>query len=108
MSADKLERVESVCSELARAGQSVTFVVVAARTGIPRTTLYRRRELRETIERHRDPSGETLTLTRLATRLEHLQQTLEAVAANVRRHEEDLRRLKRATQPAPGRSDEAD
>ena len=104
MNEDKLERVQSVCSELARAGQPVTFVVVASRTGIPRNSLYRRRELRETIERHRDPTGETLTLTRLATRLEQLQQTLEAVAANVRRHEEELRRLKRATQPARERS----
>ena len=106
MSNDKLERVQSVCSELARAGQPVTFVAVAARTGIPRNTLYRRRELRETIDRHRDPTGEALTLTRLASRLEQLQQTLEAVAANVRRHEEDLRRLKRAiaTQPARERS----
>lgn len=108
MNEDKLKRVQSVCNQLARAGQPVTFVAVAARTGIPRATLYRQRELRETIDRHRDPTGETLTLTRLATQLEQLQQSLEAVAANVRRHEEDLRRLKRATQPARGRSAGAD
>jgi hypothetical protein len=104
MSDDSFDHVQRTCAELARAGQPITFVEVAARTGIPRNTLYRRRELRETIERHRDPRSETLTLSRLATRLEQLQQTLEAIAANVRRHEEDLRRLKRATQPARERS----
>lgn len=108
MSDDKLERVRRTCTELVRAGQPVTFVEVAARTGITRATLYRRRELRETIERHRDPAGEALTLTGLATQLEQLRRSLEAVASNVRRHEDDLRRLKRATQPVRGRSAEPD
>lgn len=108
MTDERLERVQSACSELARAGQPVTFVEVAARTRIPRNTLYRRRELRETIDRHRDPAGETITLTRLATQLEQLRDALEAVAANVRRHDEDLRQLKRATQPARKRSVQAD
>lgn len=91
--------VRRACTELARAGEPVTFPQIAARTGISRTTLYRHRELRALIEAHRDPTGEALTLTALATQLDQLRQSLEAVAANVRRHEEQLRALKR-----PGRA----
>ena len=88
--------VRQACTDLARSGQPVTFAEIAARTGISRTTLYRRRDLRALIEDHRDPTGETPTLTALATQLDQLRQSLEAVAANVRRHEEQLRTLKPA------------
>lgn len=96
--------IRSACTELLRAGQRVTFAKIAERTGISRATLYRQRQLRELIDQHRHPTGDTLTLTTLAARLDQLQQTLEALAANVRRHDEDLRRLKRATPPARERS----
>jgi AcrR family transcriptional regulator len=99
-----LDVVRSACAELLQAGQRVTFAKIAERTGISRATLYRQRQLRELIDQHRDPAGETLTLTTLAAQVDQLQHTLEALAATVRGHEEDLRRLKRATQPARERS----
>jgi uncharacterized protein DUF6262 len=90
--ARQLKAVRSACAELARAGERVTFPKVAQRTGISRATLYRQRRLRELIDQHRHPPGETLTLTALAAQVDRLQQTLEALAAKVRRHEEQLRR----------------
>jgi hypothetical protein len=42
---DEQARVEAACAELAAAGQPVTFGQAAARTGISRTTLYRRADL---------------------------------------------------------------
>ena len=89
--ARQLNAVRSACTELLRAGERVTFPKVAARAGISRATLYRQRQLRELIDQHRHPAGETLTLTTLAAQVDQLQQTLEALAAKVRRHEEQLR-----------------
>jgi AcrR family transcriptional regulator len=87
----QLKAVRSACTELLRAGERVTFPKVADRAGISRATLYRQRQLRELIDQHRHPAGETLTLTTLAAQVGQLQQTLEALAAKVRRHEEQLR-----------------
>jgi hypothetical protein len=87
--------VRDACTDLVRTGKPVTFAAVAERTQTSRTTLYRRHDLRELIEQHRDPAGEMLTLTGLATQIDQLRQALETVAANVRRHEEHLRALKR-------------
>jgi AcrR family transcriptional regulator len=92
---DLLGHVRAACTELTRTGVDVTFTAIAERTGISRATLYRRRELRELIDRHRTPTG-------LATQVEQLRHSLEAVAAKVRRHEEELRRLRPAT-PRPQR-----
>jgi 5,10-methenyltetrahydromethanopterin hydrogenase len=97
--ADLLDAVRDACTQLARSHAPVTFTQVAARTAISRTTLYRRRDLRDLIEHHRDPAGEAVTITGLATQLDQLRRSLEAVAANVRRHEEHLRAMKR-----PGRA----
>src|SRR6266702_1299974 len=93
---DLLGQVHAACKTLTQRGKTVTFAKIADHTGISRATLYRRRELRELVETHRDPTGDTLTITALATQLDQLRQTLAALAANVRRHEEDLRALKRA------------
>ena len=41
------------------------------------------------------PHGELLTLTGLADRVDNLTQALDAVAAKVRRQEEEIRALKR-------------
>jgi Family of unknown function (DUF6262) len=87
----QLRAVRSACAELLKAGERVTFPKIAERTGISRATLYRQRQLRELIDQHRHPAGETLTLTALAARVDQLQQALEALAANVRHHEEQLR-----------------
>jgi AcrR family transcriptional regulator len=91
---DKPDRVRDACDHLVRAGQTITFDAVADAVGVSRATLYRRRELREIVERYRDPEGQQLTVTRLADQIDQLRDSLEAVADRVRRHEEELRRLK--------------
>ncbi len=93
---DEQARVEAASAELAAAGQPVTFGQVAARAGISRTTLYRRADLRAVIEEHRAPGHDTTTLSVLTVQIDQLRRSLEALAANVRRHEEQLRRLERA------------
>jgi len=93
---DELTRVEAACGELAAAGQPVTFREVAARTQISRTTLYRRADLRAVVDEHRARGRDASTLTGLAVQIDQLRRSLEAVAAKVRRHEEQLRRLERA------------
>ena len=92
---DLVQQVEQVCLEVARAGQDVTFAIVAARTGLSRSTLYRHPELRAIVEDYRLRGREALTLTGLAVEIDQLRQGLEAVAARTRRHEELLRRLTR-------------
>lgn len=91
-------RVEQACHELSVAGQPITFGAVAEHAGIGRATLYRRPELRALIEEHRQREHDALTLTGLTVQIDQLRNALEAVAANVRRHEEQLRRLTRTTQ----------
>jgi hypothetical protein len=93
---DEQARVEAACAKLVAAGQPVTFTEVAARARISRTTLYRRADLRAIIDEHRARSRDATTLTGLAIQIDQLRRSLEAVAANVRRHEETIRRLERA------------
>lgn len=95
MSDTPTDRVRTACEQLLAEGRDVTFTAVAARTGISRATCYRDRELRTTIDSYRSRHGELLTITALADRLDNLTQALEAVAAKVRRQEEELRTLKR-------------
>jgi len=92
----QLTRIEAACTELAAAGQPVTFREVAARAQISRTTLYRRADLRAVIEEHRTRGQDASTLTGLAVQIDQLRRSLEALAAKVRRHEETIRRLERA------------
>jgi hypothetical protein len=94
MNEQRLHRVEQACVELAAAGQPITFNAIAARTGIGRATLYRNPDLRAVIEEHRRHERHAHTLSGLATEIAHLRTALEAVAANVRRHEEQLRRMR--------------
>jgi hypothetical protein len=70
------------------------YAITDQQTGTSRATLYRRRELRALIDTYRDPTGDALTVTTLATHIDQLRHTLDAVAAKVRRHEEELRSLK--------------
>jgi AcrR family transcriptional regulator len=93
---DELARVEAACADLAAAGQPITFSQVATRAGISRTTLYRRADLRAVIDEHRARGQHATTLTGLTVQIDQLRRSLEAVATNVRRHEEQLRRLERA------------
>ena len=88
-------RVEQACHDLLTAGAEITFAEIATRAGIGRATLYRRPELRAIVEEHRQRGRDALTLTGLQVQIDQLRTALEAVAANVRRHEEQLRRINR-------------
>ena len=88
-------RVEHACQHLLTTGAAITFDAVAAHAGIGRATLYRRPELRAIIEQHRQEGSDALTLTGLQVQIDQLRAALEAVAAKARRHEEELRHLKR-------------
>jgi hypothetical protein len=93
---DLAVRVEHACRQLFTDGAEITFGEVATRVGIGRATLYRRPELRAIVEEHRQRGRDALTLTGLQVQIDQLRVALEAVAAKARRHEEELRRLKRA------------
>ncbi|MCA1701978.1 MAG: DUF6262 family protein [Actinobacteria bacterium] len=87
-------RVEDACAELILTGQPVTFDAVADRAGLGRATLYRNPELRAVIEEHRTRGREAHTLSGLGGEIAHLRTAVEALAATVRRHEDELRRLR--------------
>jgi phosphoserine phosphatase len=95
MPADDIVAVERACSALAAAGRRVTFNAVAAQTTISRTTLYRRADLRALVDEHRAKGADATVLSGLTVQIDQLRRSLEAVASNVRRHEERLRRLER-------------
>ena len=101
MTQPPLNRVERTCAELAQAGQPVTFAAVAARSGLARATLYRNPQLRAVIDEHRARQADARTLSGLAAEISHLRAALEAIASNVRQHEERLRRLERRATPQP-------
>jgi hypothetical protein len=94
------DRVHAACQTLAAAGADITFTAVAQASGISRATCYRRRDLRTIIDSYRSHHGELLTLTGLADRIDNLTQALDAVAAKVRRQEDEIRALKRR-EPTP-------
>ena len=96
MTATAAERIRATCEQLLAAGRDVTFTAVAQTSGISRATCYRDRQLRAVIDAYRARHGDLLILTGLADRLDQLTASLEAVASKVRRHEEELRALKRA------------
>ncbi|HWT49427.1 MAG TPA: DUF6262 family protein [Mycobacterium sp.] len=93
MNDNALRRVEKACTDLLDTGETVTFTAVAARSGLARTTLYRNQRLRAVIDEHRTRQAEARTLSSLTSEIAHLRTALQAVAATVRRHEEQLRKL---------------
>jgi len=98
----EIARAEAACAALAAGGKPVTFGQVAARAGISRTTLYRRTDLRAVIDEHRARGRDATALTGLTVQIDQLRRSLEAVAAKVRHHEEQLRHLERARRQDPG------
>lgn len=92
---ERRQHVEDICAAIILAGQHVTFDEVAARAGLGRATLYRNPDLRRIIEEHRAHGKEAHTLSGLATEIAHLRIALDAIAATVRRHEEELRRRRK-------------
>jgi len=93
MTSQRTRQVEQACTKLAARGEPVTFVTIAARTGIPRVTLYRNAELRAVVEEHRALAAQATTITGLAAQLAAQQLALHALADKVRQHEEQLRKL---------------
>ena len=85
------QRVEHTCAELVAEGAAVTFDQVAARTGIGRATLYRNPDLRALVTEQRLRRAEAHTLPALAHDIAHLRTAIDALAAKVRGHEEQLR-----------------
>ncbi|MCX2935019.1 DUF6262 family protein [Mycobacterium sp. CVI_P3] len=88
--------VEDACAAIILDGHQVTFDDVAARTGLGRATLYRNPDLRTIIEEHRTRGKEAHTLSGLSTEIAHLRTALDTIATTVRRHEEEIRRLRKA------------
>ncbi len=96
-------RVEEACGELVAAGEKVAFTAVAKRAGVGRATLYRNPELRALVEEQRTRAAKANTLSGLAEEVARLSTSLEAVAARVRRHDEQLRRLSAPRRRSSGR-----
>lgn len=97
-SPDRTARAEQACTELAAAGQPVTFTAVAARASIARATLYRDPALRALVDSHRHDAASTSTLTAIADNITALRTAIEAISARVRHHEEQIRQLNRKKQ----------
>jgi hypothetical protein len=95
MSADLTARIEQACAELPYVGAPVTFTAVAARAGIAKVTLFRRPELGAIVEEQPIGSREAHTLSGLVVEIDHQRQGLQAFAARIRRHHEELRTLRR-------------
>lgn len=90
------QHVEDACAATILEGQQVTFDDIATRTGLGRATLYRNSDLRTIIEEHRARGKEAHTLSGLTTEIAHLRIALDTLATTVRRHEEELRRLRKS------------
>jgi hypothetical protein len=90
------QQVEDACAAIIFAGKHITFDDIAARTGLGRATLYRNSDLRKIIEEHRARGKEAHTLSGLTTEIAHLRIALDAIATTVRRHEEELRLLRKS------------
>ncbi|ADX73370.1 hypothetical protein Asphe3_22260 [Pseudarthrobacter phenanthrenivorans Sphe3] len=95
MSASVLNDIERACVQLRRDGQPVTFTAVAAATGIARSTLYRNTTIHALINEHRHRRATDGTMAGLTDEIATLRTVVDELAARVRRHEEQLRRLTR-------------
>ena len=95
MSDARQQAVERACRDLIAAGEPVTFSAVSERSEVPRVTLYRNPDLRALVEDHRARHQAATTLAGLAGELANLRLTIEALAERVRRHDEQLRQLRR-------------
>ena len=92
-------QVEDACTVLHAEGAPITFDAIAERTALGRATLYRRPELRAIIDEHRARGREANTLTALSAEIAHLRTAVNELAAKVRKHDEELRALRRAPRP---------
>jgi len=90
-----LNRVERACTDLRRDDQPITFTAVATRTGLSRSTLYRNPALRAVVDHHRRDTSDG-TISAITDEITTLRTAVNALAARVRTHEEQLRRLTRS------------
>lgn len=95
-SSQTLARVEAACIQLVRDAEPVSFPTVALRARVSRTTLYRDESLRAVVNEYRQRSRDPRSLSGVLAEVAHLRTAVEALAENVRRHEEQIRRLSRA------------
>jgi hypothetical protein len=89
-----LNQVERACTQLHQQGHTVTFTAVADLTGLGRSTLYRDPTIRAVIDQHRHRSTAAGTITGLTDEIATLHAAIDTLADKVRRHDEQLRRLK--------------
>ena len=91
-----LARVERACADIVAESLPVTFGAVAARAAVSRATLYRDESLRAVVEDHRQRSHDPRSLSGVLAEVRHLRTAVQALSDNVKRHEEQLRRLDRS------------
>ncbi|MHB1490942.1 MAG: DUF6262 family protein [Cellulomonas sp.] len=89
-----LNRVERACTDLRRDDQPITFTAVATHAGLSRSTLYRNPALRAVVEHHRRNTNDG-TIRAITDEMTTLRTAVDALAARVRTHDEQLRRLTR-------------
>jgi len=93
MSTEALDdRIKTALRELAEQGARISITAVAARAGIPRSSLYRNAQARELINQ-RIAETRMDAEANLASEVHQLRVLVEALAARVRAQEERLRRL---------------
>jgi hypothetical protein len=89
-----LNRVERACTELRRDNEPITFTAVATYAELSRTTLYRNPALRAVVDHHRRATSND-TISAITDEITTLRTAVNALAARVRTHDEQLRRLTR-------------
>ena len=91
---DRTTRVERACTDLARDGKPVTFVAIAAVTGLSRSTIYRNTTLRSIVEHHKHAAATEAPMTAITDEIATLRVAVTTLAERVRTHDEQLRRLR--------------
>jgi hypothetical protein len=87
-----LSRVEDALRAIEQGGSRLTFVAVAQRAGVSRTSLYRP-ALRALVEERRSRGREACTLTSLSSDLARLHGSLADVVSQLCQQQARLRRL---------------
>ena len=93
VSSHTVNTVERACTDLAQGGEPVTFTAIATATGLSRSTLYRNPALRAVVDHHKHAAAGPFTA--LTDDIATLRTAVDALAERVRRHEEQLRQLRR-------------
>lgn len=89
-----LNRVERACTELRRDNEPITFTAVATYAELSRSTPYRNPALRAVVDHHRGDTSDG-TISAITDEITTLRTAVNALAARVRTHDEQLRRLTR-------------